>query len=136
MRDSHDHGPGRPIKSFSRSGGNRDLLQAAAALDEALSRDPHGHRSAGDRDRRRRLQSSTAPQNAAHDLARFPGTSQWPTSVGQAVLGVDLYVPKNYPAATVQTDGERTVADIKNKLKADEIGIVGTPTRTTLIPPP
>lgn len=53
------------------------------------------------------------------------GTSQW-AILGQdkPVLGVDLYAPKNYPAATVQTDGERTVAYIKNKLKADAIGIV------------
>ncbi|MGA2539542.1 MAG: hypothetical protein ABSF53_26280 [Terracidiphilus sp.] len=40
------------------------------------------------------------------------------------VLGVDLYALSNYPAAEVKADGQRTLAYIKNVLKADAVGIV------------
>lgn len=40
------------------------------------------------------------------------------------VLGVDLYAPGNYTAAQAEADGERTLAYIKNVLKADAVGIV------------
>jgi hypothetical protein len=42
----------------------------------------------------------------------------------EPVLGVDLYAPENYTAAQVEADGERTLAYIKNVLKADAVGIV------------
>jgi hypothetical protein len=42
----------------------------------------------------------------------------------EPVLGVDLYAPENYSAAQVEADGERTLAYIKNVLKADAVGIV------------
>ena len=42
----------------------------------------------------------------------------------EPVLGVDLYAPKNYTAAQVEAHGERTLAYIKNVLKADAVGIV------------
>jgi hypothetical protein len=37
---------------------------------------------------------------------------------------VDLYALSNYPAAQVEADGQRTLAYIKNVLKADAVGIV------------
>ena len=40
------------------------------------------------------------------------------------VLGVNLYALRNYPAAVVQADGERTLGYIKHVLKADAVGIV------------
>jgi hypothetical protein len=40
------------------------------------------------------------------------------------VIGVDLYAPDNYAPTVVQTDGERTLAYIKNVLKANTVGIV------------
>jgi hypothetical protein len=43
---------------------------------------------------------------------------------GKPVLGVDLYALGNYTAAQVEADGERTLAYIKNVLKADAVGIV------------
>jgi hypothetical protein len=42
----------------------------------------------------------------------------------EPVVGVDLYAPENYTAAQVKADGERTLAYIKNVLKADAVGIV------------
>jgi hypothetical protein len=39
-------------------------------------------------------------------------------------LGVDLYALSNYSAAEVEADGQRTLAYIKNVLKADAVGIV------------
>ena len=42
----------------------------------------------------------------------------------EPILGVDLYAPKNYTAAQVTADGERTLAYIKNVLKANAVGIV------------
>lgn len=42
----------------------------------------------------------------------------------EPVLGVDLYAPENYTTAQVEADGERTLAYIKNVLKADAVGIV------------
>jgi hypothetical protein len=53
------------------------------------------------------------------------GTSEWQVLGGsQPVLGVDLYALSNYPAAEVQADGQRTLAYIKNVLKADAVGII------------
>ena len=53
------------------------------------------------------------------------GKSDWPVlGGGRPVLGVDLYAPKNYTAAQVEAHGERTLAYIKNVLKADAVGIV------------
>jgi hypothetical protein len=67
------------------------------------------------------LLPKTPPTTSAASL----GTSQWAVlGEDKPVLGVDLYAPQNYSAATVQADGERTVAYIKNTLKADAIGIV------------
>lgn len=43
---------------------------------------------------------------------------------GAPVLGVDLYALDNYPAAEVRADGQRTLAYIKDVLKADAVGIV------------
>jgi hypothetical protein len=43
---------------------------------------------------------------------------------GGPVLGVDLYALSNYPSAEVQAYGQRTLAYIKNVLKADAVGIV------------
>jgi hypothetical protein len=47
-----------------------------------------------------------------------------PDAAGKPVLGVDLYALSNYPAAEVRTDGQRTLAYIKNVLKATAVGIV------------
>ena len=53
------------------------------------------------------------------------GQSDWPVLGGsRPVLGVDLYARNNYPAAKVEADGRRTLAYIKNVLKADAVGIV------------
>jgi hypothetical protein len=87
------------------------ILMAAAALATAIGAVGCNHP----------LLPKTPPTISAASL----GTSQWGVlGQGKPVLGVDLYVPQNYPAATVQADGERTVAYIKNTLKADAIGIV------------
>ena len=53
------------------------------------------------------------------------GTSEWPV-LGEShpVVGVDLYAPKNYTAAQVETYGQRILAYIKDVLKADAVGIV------------
>jgi hypothetical protein len=40
------------------------------------------------------------------------------------VLGVDLYAPGSYPAATVRSDGQRMLLYIRNVLRADAVGIV------------
>jgi hypothetical protein len=50
------------------------------------------------------------------------------------VLGVDLYAPGDYPAATVRRDGERMLVYIRNVLRADAVGIVWNlfaPSRTS-----
>jgi hypothetical protein len=53
------------------------------------------------------------------------GKSDWPVLGGsRPVLGVDLYAFNNYPAAQTEADGQRTLAYIKNVLKADAVGIV------------
>jgi hypothetical protein len=71
-----------------------------------------------------------------HPLIPTSGPMNSPTaaSLGQTdlpvlgyskpVLGVDLYAPRNYTAAQTEADGERTLAYIKNVLKADAVGIV------------
>jgi hypothetical protein len=65
--------------------------------------------------------SASAPAKTAASL----GQSDWPVLGGsQPILGVDLYALKNYPAAKVEADGKRTLAYIKNVLKADAVGIV------------
>jgi hypothetical protein len=52
-------------------------------------------------------------------------SSRWPVlGASGPVIGVDLYARKNYPAAVVRADGERTLSYIKNVLKADAVGIV------------
>lgn len=53
------------------------------------------------------------------------GKSDWPILGGnRPVLGVDLYALSNYPAAQVEAYGKRMLGYIKNKLKADAVGIV------------
>jgi len=53
------------------------------------------------------------------------GTSEWRVlGESQPVLGVDLYALSNYSTAEVEADGQRTLAYIKNVLKADAVGIV------------
>jgi len=53
------------------------------------------------------------------------GTSEWPVlGESQPVLGVDLYALSNYSAAEVEVYGQRTLAYIKNVLKANAVGIV------------
>ena len=60
---------------------------------------------------------------ATHRTA--PPVSNWPVlGADRPVLGVDLYSLGNYPAAEVKADGQRTLAYIKNVLKADAVGIV------------
>jgi hypothetical protein len=52
-------------------------------------------------------------------------TSAAPAQVpGPPVVGVDLYALSDYPAAEVETDGQRTLEYIKTVLKADAVGIV------------
>jgi hypothetical protein len=45
-------------------------------------------------------------------------------AVKHPILGVDLYAQHDYPAAQVESDGQRTIAYIKNVLHADAVGIV------------
>lgn len=64
---------------------------------------------------------ASVPAKTAAEL----GQSDWPVLGGsRSVLGVDLYARNNYPAAKVEADGRRTLAYIKNVLKADAVGIV------------
>ena len=63
--------------------------------------------------------ASTPRTRAALGLSDLPILGQ-----GAPVLGVNLYALKNYPAAVVQADGERTLGYIKHVLKADAVGIV------------
>ena len=67
----------------------------------------------------------SVPTSASAKTAASLGTSEWPV-LGESgpVLGVDLYALNNYSAAEVEADGERTLAYIKNVLKADVVGIV------------
>jgi len=65
--------------------------------------------------------STSTPSKAAAEL----GTSEWPVlGESKPVLGVDLYALSNYSTAEVEADGQRTLAYIKNVLKADAVGIV------------
>ena len=65
------------------------------------------------------------PPSSSEKTAAALGTSEWPVlGESQPVLGVDLYALSNYPAAEVEADGQRTLAYIKNVLKADAVGIV------------
>ena len=67
----------------------------------------------------------SVPTSAPAKTAASLGKSEWPV-LGESgpVLGVDLYALNNYSAAEVEADGERTLAYIKNVLKADVVGIV------------
>lgn len=57
--------------------------------------------------------------------AALLGTSEWPVlGESRPVLGVDLYALNNYTATQVEAYGRRTLAYIKNVLKADAVGIV------------
>jgi hypothetical protein len=57
--------------------------------------------------------------------AASAGTSEWPVlGKSNPVLGVDLYALDNYTAAQVATYGQRTLAYIKNVLKANAVGFV------------
>lgn len=64
-------------------------------------------------------------QQATGKTAAELGKSNFPI-LGRngPVVGVDLYALSNYTAAQVEADGKRTLAYIKNKLKADAVGIV------------
>jgi hypothetical protein len=66
---------------------------------------------------------ASAPVNSKS--AASLGLSDLPVlGYSKPFLGVDLYAPRNYTAAQVEADGERTLAYIKNVLKADAVGIV------------
>jgi hypothetical protein len=57
--------------------------------------------------------------------AASAGTSEWPVlGKSNPVLGVDLYALDNYTPAEVRADGQRTLAYIKNVLKANAVGFV------------
>jgi hypothetical protein len=57
--------------------------------------------------------------------AASAGTSEWPVlGKSNPVLGVDLYALHNYTPAEVRVYGQRTLAYIKNKLKANAVGFV------------
>ena len=62
--------------------------------------------------------AAAAAPEAGHHAPR-PGAA-----AGKPMLGVDLYALSNYPAAQVRTDGQRTLAYIKDVLKATAVGIV------------
>ncbi len=67
---------------------------------------------------------SDPPSSGVKSAAQL-GTSEWPVlGKSQPVLGVDLYALSNYSTAEVEADGQRTLAYIKNVLKADAVGIV------------
>ena len=67
----------------------------------------------------------SVPTSASEKTAASLGTSEWPAlGEREPVLGVDLYALNNYSGAEVEADGERTLAYIKNVLKADAVGIV------------
>ena len=82
------------------------------------------------------LAGALVVSGCGHPLIPASGSmnSQSAASLGQTdlpvlgyskpVVGVDLYAPENYTAAQVEADGERTLAYIKNVLKADAVGIV------------
>ena len=66
-----------------------------------------------------------SPHPASGKTAASLGHSDWPVlGHDHPVLGVDLYALSNYPPSQVETYGKRMLAYIKNKLRADTVGIV------------